>query len=298
MLAFMAEQSEVHKEVVRLREQVLEFEGAETARNIDPKRIIASKWANRDVSHFDTVVFTRLKEEIASAGGNVQPIKVRTIPDAAPGAAEFEIVYGHRRHRACLELGIPVFALVQSDMKDADLFVEMERENRERADLSPWEQGVMYARALEQGLFPSAKQLAAAIDRDMSNISRAMALAKLPGEVIRAFGSPLNLQFRWATPLKEAHQRDPEGLLARSREVVALDPRPAPAAIFTRLIQQEPKSSTAAASAEWTDAEGARVAALATDRKGRVSISFDKPMEESPRRKLIKLMDTFLGSRS
>jgi len=120
MMAFMAEQSEVHREVVRLRERVSEFDGAEAARRIDPRQIAVSKWANRDESHFKTESFSKLKDEIASAGGNVQPIKVRHVARPEAGAPKLEIVYGHRRHRACLELGIPVFALVQKDMKDAE----------------------------------------------------------------------------------------------------------------------------------------------------------------------------------
>lgn len=296
MMAFMTEQSEVHREVVRLRDQVSEFEGAEATRRLDPKQIVASKWANRDESHFATEAFARLKQEIASAGGNVQPIKVRSLVSMQTGMPQWEIVYGHRRHRACLELGIPVLTLINRDMRDADLFVEMERENREREDLSAWEQGVMYMRALEMGLFPSAKQLAAAIDRDMGNISKAMALAKLPAEVVRAFGSPLNLQFRWATPLKEAHQRDPEGLLAAARDLSGTKPTATPAEVFSILTKPHSQGANSTALVpEWKDDKGRRIAALSTDRKGRVTLAFDQAMDEAQQRKLAKLVDTFLG---
>ena len=296
MLAFMTEQSEVHREVVRLRERVSEFDGAEPTRRLDPHDIVASKWANRDESHFDTEAFKRLKQEIAGAGGNIQPIKVRPVANAPVGSPRWEIVYGHRRHRACLELGMPVLALIQTDMQDADLFIEMERENREREDLSAWEQGVMYMRALEQGLFPSAKQLAAAIDRDMSNISRAMALAKLPAEVVRAFGSPLNLQFRWATPLKDAHQRDPEALLHAARALIASNEKKAPAEVFALLTARASTSDPGREGAtEWHDADGQRIAQMRADRKGRVTLAFEVPMEASQQRKLAKLIDGFLG---
>ena len=296
MMAFMTEQSEVHREVVRLRDQVSEFEGAEATRRLDPKQIVASKWANRDESHFATEAFARLKQEIASAGGNVQPIKVRSLVSMQTGMPQWEIVYGHRRHRACLELGIPVLTLINRDMRDADLFVEMERENREREDPSAWEQGVMYMRALEMGLFPSAKQLAAAIDRDMGNISKAMALAKLPAEVVRAFGSPLNLQFRWATPLKEAHQRDPEGLLAAARDLSGTKPTATPAEVFSILTKPHSQGANSTALVpEWKDDKGRRIAALSTDRKGRVTLAFDQAMDEAQQRKLAKLVDTFLG---
>lgn len=296
MLAFMAEQSEVHKEVVRLRERLVEFDGAQAARRLDPAQVRASKWANRDTSHFQSESFARLKDEIASAGGNVQPIKVRPVAGAAVGAPQFELVFGHRRHRACLELGLPVLALVEPGMKDADLFVEMERENREREDLSAWEQGVMYMRALEQGLFPSAKQLAAAIDRDLGNIGKAMALAKLPPEVVRAFGSPLNLQFRWATALKDAHQRDPEGLLATAREVSERQPPASAGEVFAALTGQgRSGGDSGAAPVEWKDEEGRRVAVLSADRRGRLTLTFDQPMDEAQKRKLAKVVDAFLA---
>lgn len=296
MLAFMTEQSEVHKEVLQLRERVAAFDGAEIARRLDPSTVQPSRWANRELTHFSTESFAQLKSEIASAGGNVQPIKVRPVKTVHGTPETFEIVYGHRRHRACLELGLPVLALVQNAMEDTDLFVEMERENRNRADLSAWEQGTMYMRALELGLFPSAKQLALAIDRDTGNIGRAMALAKLPSEVVAAFGSPLNLQFRWATPLKDAHQRDPEGLLEAARAVAQLEPRPSPAEVFATLTQSSPIPATRnRSSVEWKDDSGVVVASLLRDRKGRATLSFAEPLSDSQSRRLKKLMDDFLG---
>ncbi|MDP9900836.1 ParB/RepB/Spo0J family partition protein [Variovorax ginsengisoli] len=300
MLAFMAQESVVHKEVLQLRERVAAFDGAEIARRLDPTTIAASRWANREEAHFATDAFAKLKDEIATAGGNVQPIKVRPIADRPTGDAApvFEIVYGHRRHRACLELGIPVLALVQQVMEDVDLFVEMERENRNREDLSAWEQGVMYMRALEQGLFPSAKQLGIAIDRDMSNISRAMALAKLPAEVVRAFGSPLNLQFRWATLLKDAHQRDPEGLLSMARDIASRQPRPAPAEVFAILTGSTTRKANGGTSQEWTDAAGKPLASLTVDKRGRVTVVFDQVLDDAQRRRLSKMLDTFVGSKT
>ena len=98
--------------------------------------------------------------------------------DGAAQAAQqgYEIVYGHRRHRACLDLGLPVLAVVE-EVGEQQLFEQMERENRARADLSAWEQGMMYARALDQGLYPSNRQLAQAIGRDLGDVGKALSLA-------------------------------------------------------------------------------------------------------------------------
>ena len=86
----------------QLRSKLAEYDGALPVKKLDPKTIRRSALANRDESEFTTAEFLRLKAEIESAGCNVQPIRVRPIADAAADARRFEIVFGHRRHRACL----------------------------------------------------------------------------------------------------------------------------------------------------------------------------------------------------
>ena len=140
-----------------LRAKLERFEDATVVEFLDPKRIRPSRFANRHELSFAGAEFEGLKAEIQTAGRNVQPIKVRRVGQGADSSDEFEIAFGHRRHRACLELGLPVAAIVEA-LTDAQLFSEMERENRERQDLSPWEQGVMYKRALDDGLFPLAEK--------------------------------------------------------------------------------------------------------------------------------------------
>lgn len=209
-----------------------QFEGAEVTRQLDAKLIHASRWANRNEASFKSTDFETLKLEIESAGGNVQAIKVR--PRGA-NTGEFEIVFGHRRHRACLELGFPVLAVIE-ELNDVELFAQMDRENRQRADLRPFEQGVMYARALDEGLFPSLRKMAEALGVDASNASKAIALARLPAAVLAAFPSALELQQAWSTPLSAALQKDPDAVLSRAAGLGKLSPRPAASYVFKVLI--------------------------------------------------------------
>jgi ParB family chromosome partitioning protein len=183
---------------------------------IDAREIRASEWANRLSDSFNTPEFAAHKKEISSAGVNKQPIKVRPISDS--GEFKFEVVFGHRRHRACLELGIPVLAIVDS-LDDKHLFIEMDRENRAREDLTPYEQGVMYTRALEKGLFPSLRKMAEEIGEDASNVSKATSLARLPGLVLDSFVSRLDIQYRWGAALKVAIEKEPELILARAADI-------------------------------------------------------------------------------
>lgn len=156
--------------------------------------------------------------QAAAAGGPVGAVEGAEALDGTQFS--YEIVFGHRRHRACLELGLPLQAVV-TELDDRALFEAMDRENRARKNLSAWEQGTMYRRALDGGLYASQRKLAEAVGVDLSLVSKSVALARLPDAVIAAFPSPLDIQFRWAQPLGEALQRDPDGLVARARAVAA-----------------------------------------------------------------------------
>ena len=111
-------------------------------RQARPALVRPSRWSNRHESAYASPGFDRFVDNVALAGGNGQPILVRQ------EGAGYELVYGQRRHRACAELGLAVFAVVWvGPMSDLDHFLAMERENREREDLSPYEQGRMYVDA-------------------------------------------------------------------------------------------------------------------------------------------------------
>lgn len=299
LMGFMANQSEAMKENELLRQQASRFEGAAPTRLLDPKTVIASRWANRDSASFDSPEFGALKDEIARAGGNVQAIKVRPIkegvgPSNPPDGAAFEIVFGHRRHRACLELGLPVLAVIEA-ATDQELFVQMERENRNRADLSAWEQGAMYLRAIDRGLYASNRQLAGAIGRDVGDVGKAISLARLPQAVIEAFRSPLELQFRWAKPLNDLQQRDPEGLLRRAKSVQGkgLNSKEV-LAILSGADEQGVGPSNPPAHVE-IKRHGAVVATIATSTTGHISVKFAQRLSDAQRANLEKMIDDLLS---
>ena len=170
MAQFTDRQSAAIQEATRLKEQLKEFEGSLPVKRLDPQAVVRSKWANRHELSFSDAEFEGLKADILAQGGNVQPIKVRPSGDSPE---RYEVIFGHRRHQACLELGLPVLALIET-LDDATLFVEMDRENRQRKDLRPYEMGVMYAKALDSGLFPSARKLADAVGIDLSQLGKSL----------------------------------------------------------------------------------------------------------------------------
>jgi len=232
MLAYRSHMEENNKRVQELQDQLKEFEGTIPVKLIEPVLVRASKWANRHNTSFTTAEFFTLKAEIETAGGNVQPIRVRPLVDA-PG--EFEIVFGHRRHQACLQLGIPVSAIVD-EANDKELFQAMDRENRAREDLSPYEQGEMYRRALDEGLYPSLRSLASELGVDPGNASKAISIARLPSEILAAFESPTQIQYRWGQELIAAMQKDPEGVMSRAKAIRFSAKQLPPAEALERLL--------------------------------------------------------------
>lgn len=241
------------------------------AQLLDARLIVRSRWANRHELNFDGAEFTALREEIRHAGGNVQPIKVRPLNEMAaarPGelAPRYEIVFGHRRHEACRLEGLPVLAVVAS-LTDQQLFVEMDRENRTRKNLTAWEQGVMYRRALDSGLFASKRALATALGVDHSALTKAVTLAELPQQIVDAFPSPLELQFRWGQPLAAALTADQDGVMERARQLQARRGELAARQVYEHLIGTSDATAPALPETISIDQSG-RVAELAMTPKG------------------------------
>lgn len=260
----------IHHRVQDLEAAVAEYEKGGAVVKLDPKRIGSSKWKNRHEKSYETAEFKLLKSEIEASGKNVQPIKVRRLGDGPDGQGAFEVVYGRRRLRACLELGLPVAAIVQ-ELSDIESFQEMERENRSRADLSAWEQGVMYKDALDQGLFVSHRQMAAALNIDQSNLGKAVKLASLPREVLEAFDSPLDLQFRWSTELTDALERDPAKVLMTAQTLRAMAVKPAAKDIFSQLVSATPVSTKQTTKRDF-HAGSKVVATFANDARGGIGL--------------------------
>lgn len=224
--------------VSELAADLAQWDGAWATRQVDPKQIRRSKWANRHEHSFSDPDFLALKDEILSAGGNIQPIKIRLV-GADEGGDLYEIVFGHRRHQACLDLKLPVLATIEN-VSDQGLFVEMDRENRSRKNLSPWEQGMMYLKALDDGLFPSQRKLAEAVGIDLSALGKALNLARLPSMVIQAFPSPLDIQYRWAKPLTDALAQDGNDVLAKAESLAAMSGKPVAKVVFDHLVNGAP----------------------------------------------------------
>ncbi len=212
-------------------------QGTLPTRKLNPNLIKASKFANRIEASFEDRSFSELKSEIASAGGNVQPIKVRPM-----GQGSYEIVFGHRRHRACLELELDVLAMIHEEMSDKELFEEMTRENEQRKDLSAYERAMHYKCGIDQKIYKNWAELAVVLGKTKGLISRYSALAELPKSIVDAFHSPNDIQPKWAQQLRQVLDADAEAIkiTANGLKGRGLSAK----SVFEALINRPPKEFT------------------------------------------------------
>lgn len=115
--------SAVEAENERLRAQL---QSAEIAVELDPANVDPAFVRDR-MDFEDDPEFLNFVEGIRREGQKL-PILVRPLPDR-PG--HYQVAYGHRRHRACQILGIPVRAVV-APLTDEELVVAQGIENAER----------------------------------------------------------------------------------------------------------------------------------------------------------------------
>jgi len=202
----------VQEKLCELQERLETFDGSMPTVKLDPTKVRATRLGGRHESTFQSPAFRRFKALIQQTGGNVQPILVREVRGFG-----YEIVFGHRRHRACLEQGLPVLAVVwQGQMPDIELFAAMDAENRGRQNPSAFDQGTMYAAALEARMFDSHRSLARAIGVSHTWVIKAIKVASLPESVVNAFDDPCQIQHGHALQIAAALAADSGAVLRRA----------------------------------------------------------------------------------
>lgn len=205
---------------------------------LDAHTVSMSDLPNRDEASLGDSAFYELQEQIKNMGGNLEPIKVRLAGpvDGVDASPRYEVVFGHRRLRACKNLRLPVRAILEERVSDRQVVIERVVENTAHAPFTAIELGRICCHALDSKQFANQRDLASAIGIDPGQMSKAMTLASLPAEVVAAFESPAHVQYRHATPLREAVERDRDALIAAATEIQKTHPRPSSAEVFTRLI--------------------------------------------------------------
>ncbi|OCJ02939.1 plasmid partitioning protein RepB [Rhizobium sp. AC27/96] len=170
---------DIRAERDRLRAIIESGEGS--IHDLDPKTIDPSPYPDR-LPDDDPHDFERFKHSIETEGQKI-PIQVRRHPTAS---GRYQVVYGHRRWRAALELGHTVRA-IEVEISDLDLVVAQGIENASRQDLT-WIERVLFASRMDDaGIKP--RDIYAALSIEHSELARMRGVYRsIPADVIEAIG--------------------------------------------------------------------------------------------------------------
>ncbi|MFE1598932.1 plasmid partitioning protein RepB [Methylobacterium sp. ID0610] len=195
--------------------------------SLDPALVDASFVSDRIDE--DEEEFAQLKAAIA-ATGQATPILVR------PKGDRYMVVFGHRRLRACRELGRPVKAVIRN-LEDIAHILAQGQENTARANLSFIEKALFARKLLDMG--QSKETVKSALTVDDTLLSRMVSVVEgVPMPVIQAIGAAKTVgRDRWedlkkllAHPAKAALALD----IVRSEEFLSQEG----AGRFTHLLAQ------------------------------------------------------------
>lgn len=263
--------------------------------SVDPARVRPSHLKNRDERSFERTEFQELRASIQAAGGNTVPVELRRIQHTD---FDFELVYGHRRHRACLETGLPLLAVIHDGVDDKALYQAMTRENSQRDDLSPWEWGQHYARGLSSRFYETQKELAADNGRSEAHVSFALDLVALPEDVLAAFESPLQMQLKWGRELAKDLARARKAMLAKASELADRRGSLPATQVFNELRQTARSDAQlqGAKRAGRAQIRGKRVTARLVLEPRRTAVEIPKRLSDEQQLRLSTLIIAFLDA--
>lgn len=156
---------------------------------VDPKECEPWKYANRQDDELGEI--DQLIESIKE-NRQLQPALIRPHPNPHDGI-KYEIIFGRRRHLACLKLGIP-FLVIKKKIRDIqEAVASQDAENKYRKNVSNYSNALLYKRLLSDGVFPTEKSLADKVGMSISTFNDLMAYARIPGDIVKAIPDIHNL---------------------------------------------------------------------------------------------------------
>jgi len=278
---------------------------------VDPERCRIWEGHNRDYAALNPKTCADLIESFKAQGRQEVPAIVRRL--RGDPLHEYEVICGARRHWTISWLRAndhPEFKFLVEprELTDEEAFRIADLENRSRRDLSDYERACDYARAVDRYYDGSQQRMAERLEVSKSWLSRYLELAKLPAEIIAAFGSAqvigISHSATLAPLLRAAEQRDrmTATALLLSAEQARLSGSGlamiAPAAVMQRLVGAA-KSGAAAHGSRPRElvvrtqdgtvlARGQRA-----ERGGGLTVSFPTPLKHE-RERLLKALEEIL----
>ena len=223
--------------------------------NLAPREVAPSPWFPRNQN---TPVAQEQSEVLLASirhfGGNLQPIKVRPVVQRHADEPEprFELVYGSRRLQACADLNLPVLALIE-ELTDQQAYAQANSEQFHAPTLSFRERGALYANAIDQRTFDSARELSAATGTPGWVVDRSLAVYALMDVMKEMLPIFRDVHEKLSRKIVDFAEQFPDKIISLARSTHALhwmhviqairwiDPHYRPDTAVTRRVQRRKK---------------------------------------------------------
>lgn len=184
-----------------------------TLRLVDPARCRMWSRHNRRYDLLSVDRCADLLESLRSQGAQEFPAIVRRVENDP--AYDYEVICGARRHWSVsylrqVEHRDIKFLIEERDLTDEAAFRLADVENRSRKDISDYERALDYREAVETYYGGVSRRMAERLEVKDAWLSRFLDLAKLPRDVVDAFGDVLELRANHARELKPLLSAEPE----------------------------------------------------------------------------------------
>ncbi|WP_068875701.1 MULTISPECIES: ParB/RepB/Spo0J family partition protein [unclassified Phenylobacterium] len=182
-----------------------------TLKLVDPSRCRMWERHNRRYDLLNETSCADLLESLRSQGEQEFPAIVRRV-EGDP-AFDYEVICGARRHWSVsylrnVEHREIRYLIEERELTDEQAFRLADVENRSRKDISDYERALDYRHAVETFYGGVAQRMAERLEVSKTWLSRFLDLAKLPTDIVEAFGD--------IRVLREHHAREIKPLLADS----------------------------------------------------------------------------------
>ena len=180
------------------------------------------------------------KAEIESFLKHGQLVQVLGRPLHGDPSHDIELIFGARRLFVAQHLNCPLRVEVRN-LTDMEAVIAMDLENRQRKEISPYEQGQCYSRWLRTKFFNSQDDIARTLKVSTSQVSRLLKLARLPAVIVGAFEDPVSICESWGLDLMQAWEdplkRGPMG--EKARAIAAQAKWQPPREVYKQLLASE-----------------------------------------------------------
>jgi ParB family chromosome partitioning protein len=135
------------------------------------------------------------------SNGQQEPVLIRECKNPVNNI-KYEVIFGHRRWKACLLCEQPLFAILKN-ISDKDAAIAQKEENQNRENLSDYARAFNYRKLLDSKIFSTQSELAAHLGIPKNTLAVLLNYTKIPKKLLEAMKTPHMLPQRTATKISQ-----------------------------------------------------------------------------------------------